>query len=204
MENELEVNSAVEQALELGVLVGQRKAFSMVAGRCSAAQAECLRKIRDEKLYLRFAENWDDYCERYLKISRRTADRFIYYLKKYGVLYYEVTAFTGIAPAAYGRIEKAVRQDGIHIGGEIIALIPANTERVIEAVARLQAEADAAGAEQTTARKQLCALTRRGHQLAKAFRTVARSANEVERSMMHACVEQVTRDLSRILAEYTV
>ena len=41
-----------QQVLELGIMLGQRRAFGMVAGRCSAAQAECLRKIRDEKTYL--------------------------------------------------------------------------------------------------------------------------------------------------------
>jgi hypothetical protein len=206
MENTLEVTTADEQkAIELGILLGQQKAFGMVAGRCSAAQAECLRKTKEEKLYLKLAPSWDEYCERYLKMSRRNADRFIFYLKKYGVLYFDVVAMTGITPGAYGRIEKSVREDGVHIGGEIIALIPANTERVIDAVARLQAEADAReAAGETPVQKQLSDLTRRGHQLAKAFRKVARSANDVERSVLHGCVEAVTRDLGRILGEYTV
>jgi hypothetical protein len=37
------------QVLELGIMHGQRRAFGLVAGRCSAAQAECLRKVRDER-----------------------------------------------------------------------------------------------------------------------------------------------------------
>ena len=47
-----------QQVLELGMVLGQRRAFAMVAGRCSAAEADCLRKIRDEKTYLKFASNW--------------------------------------------------------------------------------------------------------------------------------------------------
>jgi len=206
MNDTVEVNIADQQgAIELGILLGEQKAFGMIAGRCSAAQAECLRRVKEEKLYLKVAQSWDEYCERYLKISRRNADRFIFYLKKYGVLYYEVAAMTGLTPGAYGRIEKSVRQDGIHVGGEIIALIPANTERVIDAVARLHAEGDAHESPgQTPVQKQLSELTRRGHQLAKAFRRLARSANDVERSVMHGCVEEVARDLGRILAEYSV
>ena len=38
-----------QQVLGLGLMLGQRRAFGMVASRCSAAQAECLRKVRDEK-----------------------------------------------------------------------------------------------------------------------------------------------------------
>jgi hypothetical protein len=37
-----------------------------------AAQAECLRKVRDEKTYLKFATNWAEFCQRQLKISKRT------------------------------------------------------------------------------------------------------------------------------------
>ena len=44
-----------QQVLELGIMLGQRRAFGLVTGRCSAAQAECLRKVRDEKTYLKFA-----------------------------------------------------------------------------------------------------------------------------------------------------
>ena len=66
-----------QKVLDLGIMLGQRRAFGMVAGRCSAAQAECLRKVRDEKTYLKFAANWAGFCERQLKIGKRTADRAI-------------------------------------------------------------------------------------------------------------------------------
>ena len=57
--NEIEKPSeAMEQALELGILVGQRQAFSAVAGRCTAAQVDAMRRMRDGKLYLHFAPNW--------------------------------------------------------------------------------------------------------------------------------------------------
>ena len=36
-----------QQILELGMALGQRRAFGMVAGRCTAAQAECLRNVRE-------------------------------------------------------------------------------------------------------------------------------------------------------------
>ncbi len=90
-----------QQILDLGILLGQRRAFGLVAGRCSAAQAECLRKIRDEKTYLKFAPNWAGFCEGHLKISKRTADRVIAVLKKHGPLYFEMAALTGITPPEF-------------------------------------------------------------------------------------------------------
>ena len=94
-----------QQVLELGIMLGQRRAFGMVAGRCSAAQAECLRKVRDEKTYLKFATNLAWFCERQLKISKRTADRTIALLRKQGTLYFETAAFTGITPEEFQHLE---------------------------------------------------------------------------------------------------
>jgi hypothetical protein len=63
-----------QQVLELGIMLEHRRAFGLVAGRCSAAQAECLGKVRDEKTYLKFDTNWAESCGRQLKIAKRTAD----------------------------------------------------------------------------------------------------------------------------------
>ena len=62
--------SGEQQVLELGIMLGQRRAFGLVAGRCSAAQAECLRKVRDEKTYLKFASSWASFAS---AISRSAA-----------------------------------------------------------------------------------------------------------------------------------
>src|SRR5947208_4591154 len=113
-----------KQVLDLGILLGQRKAFGIVAGRCSAAQAECLRQARDQKTYLKFAPGWAEFCEQYLHMSNRTADRIIALWKKHGRVYFETAALTGITPAEFERIKPAVRDDGIHVGNEVIALIP--------------------------------------------------------------------------------
>ena len=62
MEDTKEAKSDEQQVLELGIMLGQRRAFGMIAGRCSAAQAECLHRIREERVYLKFAPNWAEYC----------------------------------------------------------------------------------------------------------------------------------------------
>ena len=60
----------------LGVMLGSRKAFAAVAGRCSAADAECLRRIRDRKLYLSRAATWEEFCPEYLGLSKTHVRRF--------------------------------------------------------------------------------------------------------------------------------
>ena len=70
--------------LDLGVVLGQTHAFGLIAGRCPAAQAEGLRRLRENKLYKRLSETWDDFCRDYLQISKREADRTIHLLEEFG------------------------------------------------------------------------------------------------------------------------
>jgi hypothetical protein len=37
--------------VDLGILMGKREAFTTLAGRCGAAQAEPLRRIRESQVY---------------------------------------------------------------------------------------------------------------------------------------------------------
>jgi hypothetical protein len=203
MEEPNEVLTADQQVLELGIVLGQRRAFAMVAGRCSAAQAECLRKIRDEKIYMKFAPNWDEYCRRHLKMSKRTADRVIGLLKKLGALYFETAALTGITPAEYARIEHAIQQDGIHIGSEVIALIPGNASRAVDAVAHLQAESNAAEAAKPAApvEEQLRDLEKRGRQLCASFHQLDKIANRSERQWLIDSIEKVSKMFGRLKGE---
>lgn len=203
MEEANELLTGDQHVLELGFALGQRRAFAMIAGRCSAAQAECLRKIRDEKIYLKFAPNWDEYCQRHLKMSKRTADRVIGLLKKHGALYFETAALTGISPAEYARIEHAIQQDGIHIGSEVIALIPGNASRAVDAVAQLQAESNAAEAAKPAApmEEQLRDLEKRGRQLCASFYQLDKVANRSERGWLRDSIEKVSKMFGRLKGE---
>jgi hypothetical protein len=192
-----------EEALELGILLGQRRTFGVVAGRCSAAQAETLRKLHDEKKYLKYCQNWDEFCARRLKIPRRTADRILALLKKYGLPYFVVSALTGLSPAEYERIEPCIQPDGLHSGGEVIALIPENTERLVEAVAKRQAEADTQTAAEPAVgfEQHLRELEKRAHKVAQAYRKLSKDANQFERSWLNGSVRKVSNDFKRIEIE---
>ena len=192
-----------QQVLELGIVLAQRRAFAMVAGRCSAAEAECLRMIRDEKTYLKFASNWAGFCECQLKISKRTADRAIALLKKHGTLYFETAALTGITPAEFERIEQAIQPDGIHVGSEVIALIPENAARAVDAVARLQAEVAAAesAGPAASAEEQIHELERRGRQLCAGFHKAANAADPTQRQLLIGTIKKVQEMMNRLELE---
>ena len=192
-----------QQVLELGIMLGQRRAFGLVAGRCSAAQAECLRKVRDEKTYLKFASTWDEFCVRQLKIGKRTADRAIALLKKHGALYFETAALTGITPAEFERIAQAIQRDGIHAGSDVIALIPENAARAVDAVARLQAEAAAAQSAEPAAsvEAQIRELETRATRLCASFHKTANVADSIERPWVIGTIKKVQQMINRLELE---
>jgi hypothetical protein len=124
--------------VNLGRLLGRREAFTMVAARCSAADAALLRQIRDERLYLGHAKDWDEFCTAHLGMRRSNANRLIGLLNEFGPQYFEVAQLTRISPATYRAIAPSIRDGALHTNGEAIALIPENAERVAAAVAELR------------------------------------------------------------------
>ena len=119
--------------------LGRREAFSLVAGRCSAADAECIRRIRDEKLYLSRAPDWPTFCNDHLHMSKTKANHLIWLLAKFGPEYFHVTQLTRISEAEYRDIAPAVSAKGIEAGGEVIPLTPDNSARIAAAVSSLRA-----------------------------------------------------------------
>ena len=134
-------------SFDLGKVVGQQEAFGMIAGRCSAAAAAAIRRVRQENTYRATGLSWRQFCPRYLGISRTHADRVIGYLEEFGPQYFEVTQLTRIPPEEYRRIAPAVRDGHIHWQGEAIALTPDNGPRVAAAVAALRAAGKPAALE---------------------------------------------------------
>jgi hypothetical protein len=78
MENPaLPLPTEIAEALEVGAALGQTHAFGLVAGRCSAAQAEGLLRLRDEKKYQKIAPTWREFCARYLQMSGGPSDQML-------------------------------------------------------------------------------------------------------------------------------
>ena len=126
------------ELLDLGVALGQTHAFGLIAGRCSGAQAEALRHLREGRLYRRLTETWDEFCRGYLQISKTEADRTIRLLEEFGPSYFDVSQLTRISPETYRAIAPAIQDGVLHFRGESIPLNPEHSRRVGAAVAEMR------------------------------------------------------------------
>jgi hypothetical protein len=124
--------------LTLGVALGENLAFGMVSGRTAAAQAACLQRLRDEKLFQSLEPTWESFCPKYLKISRAEADKTIRLWEEFGSAYFEMAQLTRISAETYRAIAPAVKDGALHVDGEAIELNAENSRRVSAAVARLR------------------------------------------------------------------
>lgn len=123
---------------ELDRLLGERSVFSRVADGCSAADAECLRRMRDERMYRLKQVSWSDFCKQYLDISKAEADRIIRRFEEFGQSYFDVSRLVRISPESYRAIAPAVKGKSIEYNGETIPLEPENAQRVLAAVQALR------------------------------------------------------------------
>jgi hypothetical protein len=126
------------EELHLGTLLGRRQAFGLIAARCSAADAASLREIRDQESYRSVAKGWVEFCDKHLGMSHTHANRIIGYLEEFGPAYFEMAQFTGISPATYRTIAPVVQDHALHYDGQVIALLPENMEKLVQAVEQLR------------------------------------------------------------------
>jgi len=128
----------IDELVDLGVVMGQTQAFGTMAGRCSAAQAAALHRLREEKLFERCAPNWEQFCRGYLHMSRAEANRIIRLWEEFGAGYFEVAQLTRISAETYRAIAPTVKEGSIQFNGEEIALNAENSRKVAKAVAGLR------------------------------------------------------------------
>jgi hypothetical protein len=151
---------------DIGRLLGRREAFSVVAGRCTAAEAEQMRQIREKKLYLGRAPDWSSFCVNDLHMSKDTANRMIRCLEEFGPNYFVLAQLTQVSPTTYRSIAPSIRDEALHHNGEAIALIPENAEKVAAAVADLRKAVVVNSKEEPTPEDPLPALEKECVELA--------------------------------------
>jgi hypothetical protein len=125
------------RVIEIGRWMGRREAFAAVAGRCAAADIECLRHLRDERKYRDLDCTWAEFCAKYLKVSRRSVDRLIGHLDEFGPAYFHLTKLTHISVGEYRQIAASVTEAGIEMDGSVVALLPENTAKLAAAITAL-------------------------------------------------------------------
>jgi len=117
-------NITTEDMFDLGAWLGRKQAFTLIAGRCSAATVVCLRKIREGKRYRALGLTWEEFCRQRAGVSRAFADKVIQQLEQLGPAYFELSSVTRITPDQFRQIADAVTEEGLSYAGEPIEIIP--------------------------------------------------------------------------------
>lgn len=136
----MERENNVEDVLTLGAWIGRNQAFSLMAGRCTVAEIECLVEVHDKKLYAAVAATWDAYCEK-LGIHRTTADRLMRRHKQQGPRIARLNCFARIKPAEYSLFAAVLTDEGLVYQGEVIPVEAENAPRLAQAVEAIRQEA---------------------------------------------------------------
>ena len=134
---------------DLGAWIGRGQAFGLLANHCSAAQAECLARIRKDGLYKALNLTWDEFCRQHAGASRAHADQIIRRLQEFGAAYFRLSEIVRISPQSYRAIADAVKGEAIELGGESIPITQENAPRIRQAIGALRAELRQAEAAQT-------------------------------------------------------
>ena len=126
--------------IDAGAWVGRQQAFAMIANRCSAAQAVCLKQVRETRLFEKLELTWDEFCKQYAGISRAQADKLIQQHEEFGEAYFRLSEIARISPETYRQIASQVSDEGLDFDGGKLALIPENGPKIRAAVQTLRAQ----------------------------------------------------------------
>ena len=127
----------LDEVLDMGTWVGRRQAFAVVAGGCSAADAKCLRTLREQKKYRQLGLTWEQFCKERLGISRSTADAIIALEKELGSAYFTFAQVTGATPDQFRKLLPAISGQKLLHASEEIPIDAEHAPRLAVAIAEL-------------------------------------------------------------------
>jgi len=137
---ELEQTNELTPSDEVGEWIGRHEAFSLIANRCLAADAECIKAIRDSGEYKKHTPSWEQFCVERLGMSRPTADQQIECFEQFGENYRRMAEAISISPGTYKLINGSVSEKGLEFRGEYIPIKRENGARLTAAVKTIRAE----------------------------------------------------------------
>ena len=126
--------------IDAGAWVGRQQAFAVIANKCSAAQALCLKQVRETRLYEKIESTWEEFCKEYAGIGRAYADRLIQQHEEFGEAYFRLSEIARISPETYRQISSQVSDEGLEIDGRKLALTPENAPQIRAAIQTLRAQ----------------------------------------------------------------
>ena len=200
-EKSIENGQSQEAMMNLGAWLGRHQAFGLIANRCSAADAECLKAIRDGGEFKQMGLTWEQFCTKHAGVSRVHAERQIHYLEEFGGNYFRFAEVMPISAETYRLIAGAVSEQGLECNGERIPLVRENRAKVAAAVTTIRAKA-----ESRTTGKPLTAAVRRRLDalLAEAHVVAGQPSGRVELIVMLEDGSESLRRLALALRENTL
>jgi hypothetical protein len=126
--------------IDAGAWVGRQQAFAVIANKCSAAQALCLKQVRETRLYEKLKLTWEEFCKEYAGICRAQADRLIQQHEEFGDAYFRLSEIARISPETYRQIAGQVSDEGLEFDGGKLALIPENGPKIRAAIQTLRTQ----------------------------------------------------------------
>lgn len=187
MSNKLTTTKKLEDAVELGTWMGRKQAFSLIAGRCSAADAECIRRMRVDRAYRTLGLNWDKFCRERLGISRATADLIVRQLEEFGPAFFTLAQVTRITADEYRRISGAVSGERLLHAGEEIPIEPENAPRLAAAITEMRRQREAEAAPTLSVDSQVTDSPVTGIDIDAAFAKIDSAAQSLGRDVEQAC-----------------
>src|SRR5581483_11657043 len=129
-----------QEWLDAGFWIGRQQAFALIASKCSAAQAQCLKQVRESKIHEKLGTTWHEFCPAHFGISRPTADRIIQQFDEFGAAYFKLASIARISAADYRELAPSIDAETIRIDGEHVPITQANASRIRAHVASLRSE----------------------------------------------------------------
>jgi len=187
----------------IGSMPRGRVPFDPRHGRCTAAHAEWLRRVRDCKLYKSRCEEWGEFCRKHVGLSGPQATRLIDILEEFGTAYFDLAELTPITPDEFRTVAPMLRGGLLCIDGAAIAIRPENAERIAQAVQKLRRPRDERKRrEAPPSRDRLALLDIRCRQLTSEFRKLAEPEGpELDRLQLVTLLRRTLTMLGRIELE---
>ena len=118
---------------------GRQEAFLAVATECSAARALCLKQARESRVFEPLGITWDEYCKRYVGISRSSADGIIRHYEEFGESYFRLSDLAPISAETFRLLARDIRGGALEIEGEPVPLTPEHAPKIRAAIKAVRA-----------------------------------------------------------------
>ena len=130
--------------LESGAWVGRQQAFALVANKCSAAQAQALKEIKQSRVFEKLGITWTEFCQTYVGLCREKADARIRQFDEFGEAYFRLSEIARISPEAFRELKPKVEGDIVSLCDQDIPLTLANASKIRAVIRKLRVQRDEA------------------------------------------------------------